>query len=85
MNPEDLRRFARRDWSMLAARKLDHWAEQYRQHGSAPARSASTALLIHVRRVQPGYPSPVDREEDLVTHQSLRRLLDLAAHAFASR
>ena len=85
MKPEDLRLFARRDWARAAADKRDYWTEQYRRHGAAPAWSASTALLTHMRTVQPDYPSPRDRGEDLATHQLLRRRLDLAAHAFASR
>ena len=85
VKPEDLRLFARRDWAKAGHGKRDYWAEQYQQLGSAPARSASTALLIHMRAVQPGYPSPSDRDEDLTTHRTLRRRLDRAAHAFTSR
>jgi hypothetical protein len=85
VKPEDLRQFARRDWAKAADGKRDYWTEQYLQHGSAPARSAATALLIHMRAVQPGYPSPSDRDEDLATHRSLRRRLDRAAHAFTRR
>ena len=85
MTREQLTRFARRDWAQAADAKRQYWVQQYRDHGCAPARTASTALLLHMRTVQPDYPSEADREQDLTHHQSLRRQLDLAAHAFARR
>ena len=85
MTADDLRRFARRDWATAATRKRDYWAQQYEQHGAAPARQAATALLQHMRAVQPDYPSRRYRDEDLADHLSLRQRLDQAAHAFTSR
>ena len=85
MNADDLRCFARRDWATAATRKRDYWAEQYRAHGAASARTVSTALLLHMRTVQPDFPTLAQREVDLADHQSLRRRLDRAAHAFAGR
>ena len=82
---DDLRRFARRDWAGAAAGKGDYWAQQYQQHGAVPARQAATALLQHMRAVQPDYPSPRFRDEDLADHHSLRQRLDRAAHAFTCR
>jgi hypothetical protein len=82
---DDLRRFARRDWASTARRKLHFWAEQFQQHGASPARLASTALLLHVRAVQPDYPSPEDRADDLAHHLALRHRLDRAARAFTRR
>jgi len=85
VNPEDLRRFARRDWGAAEDSKGDYWTEQYRTHGSAPAWLASVALLQHMRAVQPDYPSASDRAEDLAHHQSFRDRLDRAAFAFIRR
>jgi hypothetical protein len=85
MTPDDIRRFANRDWASIAAHKRDYWAEQYQEHGCAPARTASTALLLHMRSVQPDYPSAADREEDLQHHLLVRRRLDRVAHAFTRR
>ena len=82
---DNLRRFACRDWATAAARKSDYWAQQYQEHGAAPARQAATALLQHMRTVQPDYPSPTHRDEDLADHRSLRQRLDRAADAFTSR
>jgi hypothetical protein len=85
VNADDLRRFARRDWATAAAGKRDYWAEQYRQFGAAPARKASTALALHMRTVQPDFPSRGYRDQDLTDHRSLRQRLDRAAHAFTGR
>ena len=85
MDPDDLRRFARRDWAEAAARKRDYWSDQYHQHGAATARAASWALLVHVRAIRPDYPSVQHRDEDLVDHRTLRQRLDRAAHAFTRR
>ena len=85
MNTDDLKRFARRDWAAAAAGKRDYWTAQYQQHGATPARAASAALLIHMRSVQPDYPSARNRAEDLADHRLLRQRLDRAAHAFTGR
>jgi hypothetical protein len=85
VNADDLRRFARRDWAAAATGKRDYWVEQYQRHGAAPARMASTALLLHMRTVQPDFPSRTDRATDLADHRSLRQRLDRAAHAFTRR
>lgn len=85
MTAEDLKRFAAREWAAAEASKRDYWLEQYRQHGAAPARAAAAALVLHMRRVQPGYPSARDRDDDLADHHALRQRLDRTAHAFTSR
>lgn len=85
LNADDLRRFARRDWTTAATRKRDYWAEQYRQFGAAPARRASAALAAHMHAVQPDFPSSRQRDRDLADHASLRQRLDRAANAFTSR
>ncbi len=82
---DDLRRFAERNWAKVAAYKADYWAEQYSLHGEAPARAASAALLTHMRRVQPDYPSTSQRHADLADHVLYRQRLDAAAHAFTRR
>ena len=85
MDTAALVRFARRDWSASTDAKLKYWVEQYRRHGGGPARAASTALLQHMRRVQPSYPSESDRADDLADHLRLRERLDRAARAFTRR
>ena len=85
MTLQDLKRYASRDWAQAAADKRDYWMQQYREHGGVPARTASTALLLHMYTVQPGYPSAADREEDLQHHLLLRQRLDRVAHAFTRR
>lgn len=85
MTVDDLRRFARRDWTTAATGKRDYWAAQFQRHGAASARMASEALRLHMRSVQPDFPSPAARSEDLAAHRLLRQRLDRAAHAFTRR
>jgi hypothetical protein len=85
MQADAFLQFARRDWAAVEASKLDHWAEEYKRHGGAPARAAATALLNHVRRMQPAYPTAEDRADDLAHHLFLRERLDRAAGAFSRR
>jgi hypothetical protein len=85
MDPEALRRFARRDWAAVARVKRDHWAAQYRERGAGPARRAASQLLQHARCMHPGYPAPADRAIDFEHHLDVRDQLDRAARAIAGR
>jgi len=85
VNRDDLRRFAERDWAAVADARLDYWAEQYQSRGAEAARRASSLLLEHVRRVQPGFPSDACRADDLAHHIAVRDLLDRAGRALTGR
>jgi len=82
---DDLRQFAQRDWSSMAAAKARYWVDQYRMHGAHPARRASLMLLEHARHVQAGFPSVADRATDLSNHVKLAERLNRAARAFTGR
>ncbi|MGE0361430.1 MAG: hypothetical protein AB7H93_19985 [Vicinamibacterales bacterium] len=85
MEPDDLRRFARRDWAAVARSKRAFWAERYRDAGAAPARRAADALLLHARRLAAPGAAGDDRAADLASHLNVRDRLDRAARAFARR
>ena len=85
MDPEELKRFVRRDWACAAAAKQAYWRERYATDGWRIAWDAAQGLLMHFRSVRPDFPSRRDRALDLAHHVSLRASLDLAAHAFACR
>jgi hypothetical protein len=85
MDPEALRRFARRDWAAVARAKRDYWAAQYRERGSGPASRAAWQLLQHARSLHPGYPAPADRAIDFEHHLDVCDRLDRAARAIARR
>jgi hypothetical protein len=82
---EDVRQFARRDWLAAERAKRDFWADRYHRSGPDAARRASTQLLEHARRVQPDFPSEIDRTDDLAHHLTMRDHLNRAARAFIRR
>lgn len=79
-----IREFVSRDWQSASRAKADYWARLYRDDPEALWDSVQ-ALLAHVRRVQPDFPTLEARDADLRSHLSLRSRLDRAAHAFSRR
>ena len=84
VDQQALRDFASRDWSSVASTKTAHWAQMHRENPRAVWDSAQ-ALLAHVRRLRPDFPTDEEREADLRDHLALRSRLDRAAHAFSRR
>ncbi|MCC6766965.1 MAG: hypothetical protein IT293_20100 [Deltaproteobacteria bacterium] len=78
MRPEDIARFARRDWETLEAAKTEQWLEERRRRGVAWCFQVGDALRRQVARQQPTWPTAADREADLETHvrvgKALRRV-----------
>jgi len=85
MNREDVRAFVQRDWDAVAASKVAHWADRFRQEGWRPAWDAADALWADMRRVHPEYPDENERTLDFAAHLTLRSRLDRAADAFPRR
>ena len=85
MKRGDIEAFVRRDWREAATAKHQYWAERFRQEGWRPVWDAAQALLVHVRRVRPDYPTDADRAHDLDHHLAFRVALDRIADAFARR
>lgn len=83
VDPEALRRFARRDWSGLAAAKDRAWLEAKRDGDASDALRSADELRRYVRRIRPDWPARADREEDLQTH--IRVLKALGAVSVRSR
>ncbi|HEY7569536.1 MAG TPA: hypothetical protein VH762_18280 [Gemmatimonadaceae bacterium] len=84
MDARTIREFVSRDWQSASRAKADYWVALYRDNPDALWDSVQ-ALLAHVRRVQPDFPSDEAREADLSSHLALRSRLDCAAHAFSGR
>jgi hypothetical protein len=84
MNARDVRAFAERPWAALEARKREHWARQFAEHGADATAGASQALWLHMRSLRPDWPSEGERREDLAHHVALKRALDRVASAFAT-
>ena len=85
MDRSSIEAFVRRDWQAIAASKAAYWAEQFQREGWRPAWNAADALLLDIRRTQPGFPAERDRDSDYANHLKLRAALDCAAHAIARR
>ena len=79
MDRADLRRFADRDHAAVERLKRAHWVRVYREQGGLATWRAGQALLEHVRRLYPDFPSPQERAADLAHHLELKRLLDRAS------
>jgi hypothetical protein len=79
-----IREFALRDWQSASRAKAEYWAGLFRDDPDALWESVQ-ALLAHVRRVQPDFPTLEARDADLSGHLSLRSQLDRAANAFSRR
>jgi hypothetical protein len=75
---DDLRAYARRAWPLAEASKAAHWAREWSRNPLATFE-ASQALLVHMRGMNPDWPSEAERREDLAHHVALKRLIDRAA------
>jgi hypothetical protein len=84
MDGRAIREFVSRDWLSASRAKADYWARLYREDPDALWDSVQ-ALLEHVRRVQPDFPTDEARDADLRSHLLLRSRLDRAAHVFSGR
>jgi hypothetical protein len=85
MDREAVRNFALRDWGAVENAKRDYWAERLRRDGTAAVLAAAESLRGLVRSIRPDWPSPAERRADLRHHIRLKRRLDAARDAFASR
>ena len=81
MCDDDLRAYAQRPWSAAEALKQAHWARELSENPLATFE-ASQALWVHMRQVNPGWPSEAERQEDLAHHIALKRMIDRAAGVF---
>lgn len=84
MKAEDLRAYAQRAWKVAEARKQEHWAREFVEHGPQATFEASQVLWRHMRSIRPDWPSPEERREDLAHHIALKQLIDRAAGAFVA-
>ncbi|HET9766765.1 MAG TPA: hypothetical protein VFS60_07950 [Thermoanaerobaculia bacterium] len=75
MRAEDLRRFALRDWELLAALKAEYWVAEKRRLGPAGALRLGDRLREYVRALRPDWPDEAEREADLAHHIRLSEAL----------
>ncbi len=84
MKAEDVRAYVGRDWKLAEARKHEHWAREFVEHGPGATFEASQVLWRHMRSVRPDWPSLEERREDLADHIELKQLIDRASGAFVA-
>jgi len=81
VDDDDLPAYAHRPWRVVAAQKQEHWARELSKNPLATFE-ASQALWVHMRPVNPDWPTEAERREDLAHHIELKRAIDRAASFF---
>jgi len=78
VHDDDVRAYAHRAWRLAEALKREHWAREL-SHDPLATFEASQALWVHMRQVNPDWPTEAERREDLTHHVALKRAIDRAA------
>ena len=81
MHDADGRAYAHRRWFAVETSKHEHWARELARNPLATFE-ASQALWVHMRQINPNWPTEAEREEDLAHHVALKRAIDRAADVF---
>jgi hypothetical protein len=81
MRDDDLRAYAQRPWPAAEALKQAHWVRELSQNPLATFE-ASQALWVHMRQINPDWPTDAERREDLAHHILLKHVIDRAAGMF---
>ena len=68
MTREDIRRFAGRDWSRLAAAKDRAWLRAKQAMSTSDAIRTADELRKFAIVARAGWPDPADRADDVQTH-----------------
>jgi hypothetical protein len=74
----DVRAYVQRRWSAAQALKREHWAHQL-ENDPLATFMASQALWVHMRQVNPDWPTDAERRDDFAHHVELKRAIDRAA------
>ena len=76
MKDSEIREFANRQWHELARLDKAYWAAEYRRNGFITAQKISQALWHHMKSIRKEWPESRERQQDLDSHITLKRLLD---------
>jgi hypothetical protein len=82
---ESLLAFRDRRWDLVRQAKEQFWADETRARGPAAGVAAGEALWMHVRTIDPSWPSDEDRRADFEHHVALADKLRRVAHVFTDR
>lgn len=84
-DPDALRAFCGRDWARARAAKEQFWAEDHRRRGPQAGLAIGAALWEHTRSIDPSWPSPEQRSDDLEHHMELAERIKRVAHVFVDQ
>ena len=79
MITRDIRAFLARDWRAARDAKDRYWEERIDALGPAEALRIADELRRQVILQHPGWPSPDDRDDDLLSHARVAALLRRAS------
>lgn len=80
LDPEQLAEYAKRPWAAMRGRKRAQWSENARRGGAEAGLRTSEMLWAHMRSVDPSWPGPRQRADDLAHHRALNAILDRLRH-----
>ena len=78
---DELRKYVRRDWQLLAQAKDEFWTSRRRGMRALEALRIADDLRAQARAVRPDWPTPTDRAADFASHIWLTEILRRVAPA----
>ncbi len=76
-----IRELVSRDWAMVRKSKDEYWRARVGRLGALESFRISEELRRQALLMHPGWPSPSDRREDILSHAGLAELLRRADSA----
>jgi hypothetical protein len=84
MQRAEIEEFLHRDWRSVEALKRSFWTARKKEEGVWDVFAAVAAFRDQIRTQRPDWPTPAQREEDLLAHLKLGKALR-SVHASAPR
>jgi hypothetical protein len=81
---DDIHAYMSRDWDAVRRWKDEYWAERIARLGPMEAFRIAEGLRQHALWINPSWPTPAERREDLAAHEQLSEKFRRAA-AVSSR
>jgi hypothetical protein len=81
MITDDIQAYMSRDWDAARRRKDEYLAERIARLGPMEAFRMAEGLRQHALWINPSWPTPAERREDLAAHERLSEAFRRAAAA----
>lgn len=85
MDAKSVKSFVERDRARVQNHKREHWARLARESNGQETLAAGWRLFAHARAVDPEFPRPESRADDLAHHVRLNELIGRASRRFTNR